>query len=725
MTKRLLNTIKDTDPGLLAARRSLKTFIAIALSLAIYHQQPKMALFAVITALLFSRSQAGATIEERKFTMLTTGLIMMLLSVPVSLIAAYSQLSVIFITLFAFIIFFLIGAKKVPDFPAVVVLSVTVVQMAFSRTAESGLRYAGLFAVVTALVYFLHFVILPTRPRRRLQLQAGIIADNLYGYYRQVTGSHPTLDRGIGTTQDSNAAVLKSLNDFRRLWQLFRVNVTGDATPEGKLMQLTEGLRKVHEYLVMVWQFRAQVWRSALYQELITGQPLIHEVIKTALTYLNPATKILGVYRLKSLGKKLDTLKQSYFNDYNTGAVKADREEWVAIFNTLNTLEQMLDDIVVLEISEQFDTPAFSISNKTGSIVREMKSLAGSIRQYGAALRFGIRSAIIIGGSQLIYRFFEPEYGYWLVLFAVLLIRPNLGISIKTGRDRLLGTIAGSGTAVVFLLVAAPGSILFYSGMAIAIFAMIWFTNLEKQMSMIIALTLVILATFSMIYSWEEKMALLRIGYTAVIVLAVIVISFLLWPEKARKQLAGSMAHALDCQRQYFNAIIQKATASAEQPSTGMFKPKLGSLIENLDQLMNAAKNEVINPQAITHGLKIRIYIKRLRNTLSAMDMNIKHPGCTFSGFDNEIKAFATAVDSAFESLVHALQKLNTPAGYPPLDKELDRLIEQFIAYRKQQKQNEEIMELWMISNFVWNLKPLVSELKGIKQEIEMKMRGV
>jgi len=128
------NTITAFDPGLLAAKRSLKTFLAILISLLIYHHQPKMALLAVIAAMLFSRSQTGTTIRERKFTMLLTGFLMTALSVPVSLISADTALSVVFVTVGAFFVFFFIGLKLIPDFPAVVLLSVSVVEMAFSRT---------------------------------------------------------------------------------------------------------------------------------------------------------------------------------------------------------------------------------------------------------------------------------------------------------------------------------------------------------------------------------------------------------------------------------------------------------------------------------------------------------------------------------------------------------------------------------------------------------------
>lgn len=99
------NTITAFDPGLLAAKRSLKTFLAILISLLIYHHQPKMALLAVIAAMLFSRSQTGTTIRERKFTMLLTGFLMTALSVPVSLISADTALSVVFVTVGAFFVF--------------------------------------------------------------------------------------------------------------------------------------------------------------------------------------------------------------------------------------------------------------------------------------------------------------------------------------------------------------------------------------------------------------------------------------------------------------------------------------------------------------------------------------------------------------------------------------------------------------------------------------------
>jgi uncharacterized membrane protein YccC len=725
--KYFADTLTAFDPGLLAAKRSLKTFLAILISLLIYHHQPKMALLAVIAAMLFSRSQTGATIRERKFSMLLTGLLMTALSVPVSLISANTALSVVFVTVFAFFVFFFIGLKLVPDFPAVVVLSISVVEMAFSRTFESGLRYAGLFLLITFLVYILHFIIFPTRPRKRLEFQIGFIIKNLENYYGQIAAHHPDIEKGIAATQRTGAGVRRSINDFNRLWQLFRVSAAGEETPEGRMMRITLGLQKLYDYLVMLWQFRAHVWDSGIYRKNILDAPLFHEIVQSVLTYLHPDTRILGDHHLRKLQNRLQEYQAQSFESYQDSDRSADRVEWVAVFNTLNTLNAILEDMLTLSPSPVAEMPDFTIKAKAGAFLAKLRKTGYKFRRSSPAFRFGLRSAIIIGFTQFFYRYFEPDYGYWLVLFAVLLIRPNLGISIKNGRDRLLGTIAGSAIAAGFLLLVQPGDYLFYAGLFAAVFLMIWFINLDKYVYMVVALTVVILATFSLIYAGQEQLALLRTAYTAAIVLVVIAGSFLLWPERARKKLARSLADALEHEKIYFRLIINTARGNPEHAQLTIRKSLLEQQLVQLDEVMSAASSEVLQTKVLSHGFRIRMYIRQLRNTLTSLELNSSPEDCGHSleQLQNELENIAGKVNMAFDAVINALRNLTEPDHYPSLEADLETLLQKFILIRKQKAHREEIMHLWKASSFVWNLKPLVIELEGIREEIELKMKGL
>lgn len=726
--KQLVLILNATDPGFLAAKRSLKTLIAILLSLIVYYDQPKMTILAVIAALLFSRSQVGSTIGERKFTMIITGLMMTLLSVPVSLISNNEILSVVFVFLFTFFVFFFVGLKLIPDFPAIVVLSLSVVQMAFSHSVGSGLRYSALYALVTGLVFVIHFLIFPTRPRKRLQVQAGFMARNLEVHYRVMTKSYPDLEMAILTNQQSMTVLRKSLKEFHRLWRLFRIAIIHEESYEGRLMRLSLSIEKVVDTLVLMWQFRAEVWKSKLYQQKIIEKPVVYQIFKDIFGFLHPENCSPTKEQLELLLEQIEVVEQDIRKDHSKNPSIAGVEEWIAVFNTVHVMKEMVMDLMLLRPDVNTSAPEFSIKGKLRDLAAQLKAITPEFNFSNAAFRFGLRSAIIVGIAQAFYRFLEPEFGYWLVLFAVLLIRPNLGISIRTGRERLVGTVLGGVAAFLFLSLLPPENPYFYAGLLLGVYLMIWFANLDKPFEMVIALTFAIISVFSMLYSGNEKLILLRIIYTAGVVLLVIVASSLLWPERARKKLAATLADTIEMEKNYFMLIIKSLNPENDFAGVAALKSSLELQLRKLDEVMEASKSEVLLVKTLTHGLKIRIYIKRLLNTLRSLEINVQPVE-----FDRDnvsvrtvVESYASTICLAFDALLEALRNYSFPLNYPELEHALDKIIIQLRESRKlRSTESMEMTDVWKNSVFVWNLKPLIKELAGIREEIEQKMNGL
>ncbi|NQU83816.1 MAG: hypothetical protein HQ536_03835, partial [Parcubacteria group bacterium] len=80
----LKKILHEYDPGLLALKRTLKTFLAMMVLIVIFRHDTRLAMFAAISSLLISRSQSGITINERKFTLLSTGIFIAIICIPAS-----------------------------------------------------------------------------------------------------------------------------------------------------------------------------------------------------------------------------------------------------------------------------------------------------------------------------------------------------------------------------------------------------------------------------------------------------------------------------------------------------------------------------------------------------------------------------------------------------------------------------------------------------------------
>jgi uncharacterized membrane protein YccC len=721
------NILPVIDPGFLAFRRSIKTFLAVLVSTAIFWDEPRMAMLAAVSALLFSRSQAGNTIRERRFTMLTTGLLMSLLAVPVSIISQSPVGSFTFLVLFSALIFYLIGNGIVPDFPAVTLIGVSVVTMAFSHTVASGVRFAGIYLLTTLLVFTMHFVIWPTRPRKRLELQLVIIRRALVAYAESVMGEYSSLEAGIGATHLQSDRIRKSIGDFKRLWQLFRMAAPSPNSPEARLHQQMDRLRRVHEYLLLLWQFRANAFDHSFYHtNILHNEPLraTHQwLIKTAAGNSEKPQQQAETYL-----QQIEALMHQMMDHYQqTGHKTMAWQELMPVVNTFKALQTVIADIVHEPEQTTFAIiNEFSGKKKIQSFFSMVRQALSNIGLQQPAAQFAIRAAITIGLVKAYTLYFHTDYGYWLVLFAVLLIRPNLGISIKAGRERLVGTLAGGALAFVFILIIPAPSMLFYAALMGSVFLMIWFANLDRMVPMVTALTFMIVGLFYLISPDGDELVWLRMIYTAAIVLLVIAGSFLLWPSRARSALASSLAAVLEAEQKYFNVIFD-ATGNESQTEIAGLKQHIRDKLQQLEKNMEGARQEVLQQRAVSRAINVRRYLLRLLNTLQALEViAVKNVSCCNSTLlAHELRVFTASVDAAFDALTLALHKRSAVVDYPDLQEYFVALLSRFrqMKLSGESQSKNRLPQLWNFSALVMNLKPLMLEMEGIREEIDQRLK--
>ena len=720
-----INFIQQYDPKFLALKRSLKTFLAILISITIFYDNPRMAMFAAITSLLISRSQTGLTLQDRKFSLLTTGILLSLFSVPVSIISQNEMLSLTFVIVGSFITFFLIGLRVAPDFPAIVLLSALVVEMAFSHTLKSGIEFGGLFLGTTALVFIIHFVILPTKPKVRLKTQLELIIKSLEDYLADITADYPDLESGISKTHHSSAKTRKSISEFKRLCQLFGMRAHEKGTNQTSFLEIAKGLEDLFEYMLLLWQFRGWAWESEKFKTLILQNTQIKRIVNQLMNNYQPEEKRQSNNVVKSVTKRIQTLNKQYLKVYQDEKETAQRKEWVAIFNALHSLlalTESLDNTTIENTDSSIET---SISERFDGFYKGVKSSIAKLKFSNPAFRFGLRSTIIVAVTMAYSQFFDLAHGFWIVLFAILLIRPNLGVSIKAGRDRLIGTLAGCVAGFAFVNFVPAGSIAFYILILLSVFFMIWFTNLNKFILMITALTFLIIGLFSLIYPSDGGVAWLRLGYTSAMVIIVIFLSFLLWPEKARKKFADALASGIESEKMYFLSIINVLLKKHPYAIVEKQKKQLVQQLLKLDEIIDATKNEILQAKVIHHGINVNRYIIRLRNTLHTMDIAAAkcNQGKISPDLENELLVFANNCEIAFNSLTEAFGKLERASSFANLRDDFLNVRNCFRAIRgKADPEKDEITLLWNISTFIWNLKPLIIELEGIKEEIDLKM---
>lgn len=401
-------------------------------------------------------------------------------------------------------------------------------------------------------------------------------------------------------------------------------------------------------------------------------------------------------------------------------------QELMPVMNTLKALQTVITDIMRDQETSYAAVHEFSAKAKLESFFVKTTEAFRLFGWHQPAAKFALRAAIIIGLVKAYTLYFHADFGYWLVLFSVLLIRPNLGISIKVGRERLAGTIAGGIIAFGFILLILAPNTVFYVALMISTFLMIWFTNLDRMVPMITALTFMIVSLFWLISPNGDELVWLRMIYTAIMVVVVIAGSFLLWPSRARSSLAASLVAVLEAEQKYFNVILARANFENQQAIADL-KQHIRDKLLQLDKNMEAARYEVLQQHAVGHAINIRRYLLRLLNTLQALEVIVRDnlSGCLSPLLNDELKLFATAADEAFDTLKVALHQQFVVVDYPSLQYHFDTLLSRFREINPASEiiPQDSLPELWNLSALAMNLKPLTLELDGIREEIDQRQK--
>jgi hypothetical protein len=190
-------------------------------------------------------------------------------------------------------------------------------------------------------------------------------------------------------------------------------------------------------------------------------------------------------------------------------------------------------------------------------------------------------------------------------------------------------------------------------------------------------------------------------------------------------KFADAIADGLLLQKAYFEEIMLMISGDLSHDNIQKTKKEIELHIIKTQEFYEGAKNEVWQAKTLNHGFKIKMYIQRILNTLHAMELAAGNfeSKVDFKGFNNEVVTLSVNIYKAFDILSEAIRQRTLPIGFPELSASFDQLCHDFGKdFIRTDFDNEAFKNIWNHSVFLWNLKPLILELEGIRDEIVLKM---
>lgn len=340
------------------------------------------------------------------------------------------------------------------------------------------------------------------------------------------------------------------------------------------------------------------------------------------------------------------------------------------------------------------------------------------------AFKTGLAACLsLVVGLSYSHVFDRPDLfvsGLWCVMTAIVVMQAHLGGTYRAAWIRFLGVLIGSIAGAIFIRLVGSGPI----SLGVSIFLTIVLCallNIKESFRIAALSTAIIIITgerHPIVDPW--LFGFYRFLDSCIGILIAVIISHLVWPEKAIEDIQSNISKTLSLLSKYFRLAVNLEVKSPthRQITSSLFDEIYGLLEENQDYTKEAAIELFHNVPLKEHWTLISDQLERI---FESVDLLENVPKETLSKiFDDGLAAQLTTVieetDQAFQSLEKQLETEEVSSDLSPLELSLKNLSEEllrFRATRATRKFNMEDVESFFV--FFYNLRNIGEAL--IKME--------
>jgi len=303
-----------------------------------------------------------------------------------------------------------------------------------------------------------------------------------------------------------------------------------------------------------------------------------------------------------------------------------------------------------------------------------------------------------------------PE-GYWAPISALIVMQSNVGATVSASWTRLAGTAVGAVVGGAFMAMWGANVTTFGVAVAIAFYVCSVLKLAESQR--LATVTVGILMLIGRVSSaWI--VALHRFLEVSIGILVAMVISFVLWPSRAREALRQGIGAALtEIEAMYLG--VSRGYRTGDLPQIDEQRARIDDLlVRNRNLLQNVIFERVtINVQHELMALLME-HVDRIFNAVAAVELATRggETDTYVRHCQVELECLETQMSMAFEWLAPAIVTWRFDREWPELTGAVRELDEKTAALRRAGSSRAyELEELLRFYGFVLSLKNLAKEL--------------
>jgi len=306
--------------------------------------------------------------------------------------------------------------------------------------------------------------------------------------------------------------------------------------------------------------------------------------------------------------------------------------------------------------------------------------------------------------------------GYWGAISAIIVLQSNFGATITASRDRVIGTLIGALFGFAFSLYGTlPWNYILAVMAAVTVCGLLGLKTSSRLAGVTITIVMLVSKTGS---RWT--LALDRVGEVFLGIIVALLVSTLVFPDRARLKLRDGLAQEFLLLGAFFEAILQGFRGKPSENLTQVRERVLGALREN-NQLLDAFRHEPAGGPGWREGLGMLAQFGRSNfDVLVALEIAVRdsHEDAYAQQLEPDLGKLATDIQSGFHYVAACIHRwrFDIPPRGLNLEEDIAKLESRMTAVRHTSVQFSppEILRAYAVQ---LHLKQLALQLRASRVE--------
>ena len=707
--------IHPYDPSLLVARRSLKTMTAMALSLLILKPWPDLMVWGPLAAFVLSQVPPGLPLAARRKAMVSLTLATALLMPLATLAADGVAAPTVFVILATFAAF--LGAALGPAYGACGLWALLLVVVALGKPApiDEGLERAAAVALGGGLCWCFQFLLFPLRPRQIYTAALGLALEALEQLWEFLEQAYPQGKVDQKRLEELKSQTLTALHRLRGIPQFLELPPQKAGGSTQAVLALGLDLVRVYENLLALWQVRTLAADWPLFQarqdQILQGMTQAHELLRELLqAQAGSAQRPDPTAVIDGLTRQVDDLRRQALENEDKRSVG----EYVAVANSLTALAALARDLGRAEGQRRALDLLHIPAPRQAAPSEFWASLKQELRQDSPILRAALQASVAAGVAMVLAKALDLHNGYWVVLFALLVVKPDLGTTLAMGKKRILGTALGAAAAIFFLTQIGSSGAAYFTAAWAGAYATLYLMSFPHPVVTggVSCFTMLLLSSAMSPLGWE--LGLWRMGEVALAVAIGLSAARFIWPNRAGKRMRQEAAGVLKQLSAFLEQVTREYLAGDMNPDAlGPARLELQQALDGLRAGYQAAGLEPgRNPALARHFGELLEHEAHLFDQTLALEAAAgrSRPQGVQTRLEPQLSTLSGRIQTSLLALGDSLAKAKRPRHLPDLGQAHDAVSQRLGQVRAQLHGQPGRLTL---SSFLWELRQMEREVEA------------